>query len=177
MKLLISDLTDTGLDIEFEAPIELDGPELQSQVKASLKISKVSAELLINGRFSCSVELQCGRCLRKFVKDISGSIEVVYHPIEELNIEDRHEVRDEDLDLDFYKDDELDIQELLKEQVILSIPMKPICSGDCKGICSQCGTDLNTAGCICEKEHIDPRFLVLKNYTVTERSKNGKSNA
>lgn len=177
MKLLIPDLTDTGLDVEFEAPLELDGVKLRTPVKASLRISRISAELLINGSFTGSVELQCSRCLKSFAKDLTGSIEVVYHPIQELTEEGKHEVKDEELDMDFYKDDELDIQELIKEQVILSIPMKPLCSETCKGICSQCGTDLNAGACRCAKEYIDPRFLVLKNYTVTERSKNGKSNA
>lgn len=177
MKLLISDLTDTELDVEFEAALELDGFKLQPPVKASLKISKISAELLIKGDFTGSVELQCSRCVKDFVKELCGSINVVYHPLADLTAEDKHEVKDDELDMDFYKDDELDIQELIKEQVILSIPMKPLCSETCKGICSQCGTDLNAGACRCTKEYIDPRFLVLKNYTVTERSKNGKSNA
>lgn len=177
MKLLLSDLTDAGLDIEFKAPLELDAFKLLAPVEASLRISKVSSELLINGRVTGSVELECSRCLKNFVKELNGNIEVVYHPIEELTAEDKHEVKDTELDMDFYKDDELDIDELIKEQVILSIPMKPLCSEACKGICSQCGTDLNTGTCKCEKEYIDPRFSVLKNYAVTERSKNGKSNA
>lgn len=176
MKLLLSDLTDTGLDIEFAEQLELDDFKLMGPVKASLKISKVGSELLINGRVTGNVELECSLCLKNFAKELDGNIEVVYHPIEELTAEDRHEVKDVELDLDFYKDNELDIAELIKEQVILSIPMKPLCSEACKGICSQCGTDLNTGTCRCEKEYIDPRFLVLKNYAVTERSKNGKSN-
>lgn len=177
MKLILSDLTDTGLALEFAEPLELDEVKLLAPVKASLKISKVSSELLINGRFNCSVELECSRCLKSFAKDLNGSIEVVYHPIAELTAEDKHEVKDVELDLDFYKDDEFDIDTLIKEQVILGIPMKPLCSEACKGICSKCGTDLNTGICGCEKEYTDPRFLVLKNYAVTERSRNGKSNA
>lgn len=177
MKLLLSDVTDNGLDLEFEARLEPEAFKLLTPVKVSLRISKVSSELLINGSFTGSVELQCSRCLKNFIKDLEGGIDVVYHPIEELTGEDKHEVKDEELDMDFYKDNELDLQELVKEQIILSIPMKPLCSETCKGICSQCGTDLNTGICACEKEYIDPRFSVLKNYAVTERSNNGKSNA
>src|SRR4030067_53970 len=60
--------------------------------------------------------------------------------------------------------DELDLSDLVKEQIILNLPMKPLCNDSCKGICLQCGTDLNSFNCSCSERGIDPRLEVLKNF-------------
>ncbi|MBI5187527.1 MAG: DUF177 domain-containing protein, partial [Nitrospirae bacterium] len=67
-----------------------------------------------------------------------------------------------ELDMGFYSGEELELLDLIKEQVMLNLPMKPLCSDSCKGICPQCGTDLNEGNCGCSREDIDPRLEVLK---------------
>jgi uncharacterized protein len=108
------------------------------------------------------VELQCSRCLRNFPRDIDMNIHVVYHPVEELRGEEKHEVREDELDMGFYSDDELNIQDLVVEQILLNVPMKPLCSESCRGICPKCGTDMNVNPCRCEQKEADPRLAVLK---------------
>lgn len=162
MKILLSDITDEGLDLDFEETLELDNLGLRSPVRALLRVDKVSTEVIVNGRFTCSIELQCSRCLKNFIKDADISMSVVYHPLDELRGEDKHEVKDDELDMGFYEGNEMDVQELLKEQIILSVPMKPLCSESCKGICPQCGKDLNIDTCKCEQKEIDPRLAILK---------------
>jgi uncharacterized protein len=90
------------------------------------------------------------------------NINVVYHPVEELRGEEKHEVREDELDMGFYRDDELDIQDLVAEQILLNVPMKPLCSESCRGICPKCGTDMNVNPCRCEQKKTDPRLAVLK---------------
>ena len=90
-------------------------------------------------------------------------VNVVYHSVEELKDEAHlNEVKSEELDLDFYSGEELDLLDLIKEQIELNLPMKPLCDDACKGICPKCGTDLNVKSCTCSVKDIDPRFESLK---------------
>lgn len=162
MKILLSDITEDGLDTEFNEAIETDVIRMLSPLKAKLRIGKVSSEILVNGSLSALVEMQCSRCLNNFTNKTDININVVYHPVEELKGVDRHEIKDDELDTGFYRDEQLDISELLKEQLILSLPMKPLCSESCRGICFRCGKNLNIDSCECRQEEPDPRLAKLK---------------
>ncbi|GAB4412352.1 MAG: DUF177 domain-containing protein [Thermodesulfovibrionales bacterium] len=162
MKILLSDISDEGLDLDVGETIESGSLRLLSPVRAVLRIDRVGSEVLVKGTITANIELQCSRCLRKFPKDAVVSVDVVYHPVEELKGEDRYEVGKDELNMGFYSGDELDIQELMLEQILLSVPMKPLCSESCKGICPKCGTDLNIKTCSCEIREMDPRLAVLK---------------
>ena len=161
MKVQVSDITDEGLDLEFQETVKVSIP-LLSPVKALLRLEKVGSEVLVRGEVATRMELQCSRCLRNFPKDMDMKIDVVYHPVEELRGEERHEVREDELDMGFYRDDELDIRDLVVEQILLNVPMKPLCSETCRGICPKCGADMNVNPCTCEQQETDPRLAVLK---------------
>jgi len=70
--------------------------------------------------------------------------------------------KSDDLDISFYKGDRIDLTELIKEQILLYLPMQPLCSTDCKGLCPKCRKSLKDGPCNCEVKEIDPRFEVLK---------------
>ncbi len=162
MKILLSEITDEGLDLNFEEVPSSETLKLRSPARVSLHIDKIGPEVFARGNVGTSVELQCGRCLRSFVRDMDLNINVVYHPVEELKGEDKHEIRDDELDMGFYRGDELDVTDIVAEQLLLNIPMKPLCSDSCKGICPVCGADLNTGSCSCERKETDPRLEILK---------------
>ncbi|HXX81186.1 MAG TPA: DUF177 domain-containing protein [Thermodesulfovibrionales bacterium] len=161
MKVQVSDITDEGLDLEFQEAVKVFVP-LLSPVKVLLRLEKVGSEVLAQGEVATRMELQCSRCLRNFPKDMDMKIDVVYHPLEELKGEEKHEVKEDELNMGFYKGDELDIQDLIVEQILLSVPMKPLCSESCRGICPRCGADMNANPCRCEQKGTDPRLAVLK---------------
>jgi uncharacterized protein len=71
-------------------------------------------------------------------------------------------VEDDDLDTSYYRDDCIDLNELLREQFYLALPMKPLCAEECRGLCSQCGSNLNLASCGCAPGWTDPRLAALK---------------
>lgn len=152
MKVLISDIPEEGLDLELD----------EEGVKAHLNIQKVGTEVVVRGDLRADVELQCSRCLKDFESMISVPVDVVYHPVEELRGEDKHEIKSEELDMGFYSGEKLDLLDLVREQITLNLPMKPLCNDLCKGICVKCGMDLNIGNCSCSKEDIDPRLEVLK---------------
>jgi len=74
----------------------------------------------------------------------------------------KSEVAEEDLDTSVYRDDQIDLNEVLREQFYLALPMKPLCREDCAGLCPQCGTNRNTGTCSCATEDVDPRLAPLR---------------
>jgi uncharacterized protein len=161
MKILIADIPDEGMDLDMEEKFGAEELSLVSPVKAHLELTKAHSEIIIAGTVNAELELECSRCLKKYRRTMHEPVHVVYHPLEELGI-DRHELTDDEMDMGFYQGEELDLRELVREQVMLNIQMKPLCDENCKGICSQCGTDLNTDTCSCKTEKIDSRLEVLK---------------
>jgi uncharacterized protein len=162
MKILVSEIAVEGLDLEFEEPLKAESLSFLSPARAALHIEKAGPEVFVEGEVTTCIELQCSRCLKNFSRDMALDVHVVYHPAEELQEYERHEIKEDELDTGFYRGDELDVQELVMEQVLLNVPMKPLCSESCRGICPICGTDLNFSTCGCEKKEPDPRLAVLK---------------
>ena len=71
-------------------------------------------------------------------------------------------VEDDDLSTAFYEDHVIDLGQLMQEQCYLAVPMKPLCKEDCRGLCPDCGANLNTATCQCQRAWVDPRLAVLE---------------
>ncbi len=160
MKVLISEIPEKGLDLELRETIEND--VILSPVVARLRLEKVGNEVVVKGNLRADIKLQCSRCLKEFCSELSVPVDVVYHSVEELKGEDKHEVRVEELNTDFYSGEEMDLLALMEEQIVLNLPMKPLCAELCKGICPKCGTDLNVNSCTCNARVIDSRLEVLK---------------
>jgi len=160
MKVYIDDIQEEGLDLDLEEKVELNF--VISTVRARLNIEKVDAEIFIKGHLTVNITLQCSRCLTEFTSLIEVPVDVVYQPVEEVKFEENHEITTDELDVDFYSGEELDLLDLLQEQIVLNLPMKPLCSEMCKGICIKCGENLNTGNCTCVVDDIDPRLAVLK---------------
>ncbi len=76
--------------------------------------------------------------------------------------EPERELQDEDVETSYYENDTIDLNELLREQFYLALPMKPLCADGCRGLCPQCGTNLNTGRCDCAPAWEDPRLAPLK---------------
>ncbi len=163
MKITIADIPDEGLVVDLEEKLNPSDVLLQCAAKSRISLNKVGTEIMITGRLNADMDLQCSRCLKEFRQSLDLPVNVVYHPIEEAG-EERHALKDDEMDMGFYKDGELDLSELLKEQVLLNEQMKPLCSEHCKGICPKCGTDLNTGQCDCIIKEVDPRLEALKNF-------------
>ena len=76
------------------------------------------------------------------------------------------ELEEEDLDLSFYEGEEIDLSPLVQEQIILALPTRPLCRESCKGLCPQCGVNLNVQTCTCATVVDDPRLEVLRTLRV-----------
>ena len=107
------------------------------------------------------LELACSRCLEPFELPVDASFDVRYLPQSE-NTGDEREVEEDDLSDAFYRDEQIDLGQLMEEQFYLALPMKPLCREDCKGLCASCGTNLNEATCDCQVRWEDPRLAGLE---------------
>ena len=163
MKIVIADISDEGLEVHIEEKVSLEEVSLTSPVTGDLALFKSGDEIIVRGRLQSEMELRCSRCLKDFRRYLDMPVNVVYHPIREIG-KDGHELKDDEMDMGFYDGEELDLQDLPREQVLLNMQMKPLCDDNCKGICPNCGTDLNTGNCMCKREEVDPRLEVLKKY-------------
>ncbi len=162
MKILISEIPDEGLELTIDEALESDVIKLVSPVKGQLSIRKIMPEVVIQGEITANAELECSRCLKNYSSEINAPIIVTYHPAGELKAEGKRQIREDELETGFYFGDELDLTELLKEQILLNVAMKPLCSETCKGICPKCGTDLNVNKCSCSLDKTDSRLEGLK---------------
>ena len=117
------------------------------------------------GRARTELELQCSRCLEPYRLPVDAPLDLRYAPAAEGEAGETSEDRDisaDDTDTSYYRDDMLDLNELLREQFYLALPMKPLCREGCLGLCPQCGADRNTTPCDCQPDWQESKFAALK---------------
>lgn len=162
MRLDISDIPEGGLQREYKIPVsvnEVSGPDIAD---VCIRVTKIKRIILVEGSVRINASLICSRCLKDFHHPLEISFKEEYKPAEDLENEDEKELAYSELDTGFYRNDEIDIAELVSEQVLLSVPMKPLCGTGCRGICPECGKDLNAGPCECRTDRTDPRLAPLK---------------
>ncbi len=162
MKIEVFEIPEEGLNIEMEESPNIEDLIITTPFRAVMHVEKKGSEVFIKGIVNGEIELQCSRCLNFFKMPIRTRFEITYHPIEILNKEELVELKRDEMEVDFYRDGLINTEDIIRDQILLNIPMKPLCSEDCKGLCPICGIDLNEKECTCKKEEIDPRFAVLQ---------------
>ena len=164
MKIELKNFPDDGVEINETTGIRLEhGNEVP--VELSLKVDMLAGEVLVRGEMTAALDLVFGRCLKGFMRKECISFYLTYHSEEALEgVAENQEVAPDEMDTGFITGEELDLGEVIKEQLLLNIPMKPLCRDDCKGICSKCGADLNESPCGCKTDGVDPRLQVLEEY-------------
>lgn len=164
MKIQMSEIPEEGLDIEGEENVEAETGGAAGKAVFKLRVDKAGTEVRLRGTIETQLSLECSRCLERFDTGLSLPVDLVFVPAEDIEkVEGRELVRDE-LNTGFYRENEIDLAEIVGEQVLLSIPMKPLCKESCKGICPVCGTNLNEKACSCARQTGDERMQALKKY-------------
>jgi len=164
MRLKISDIPDNGLTEELELPVEVRDGAGSDTAQVFIRVLRFGKKVLVEGTVRIAASLNCSRCLKAVSYPVETNFKEEYNPAVEPDREEEQELTDRELDLSYYSNDELDITELIREQVMLSIPMKPLCVEDCQGICFRCGKDLNEGACGCKTEEADPRLAPLSKF-------------
>jgi len=144
--------SDGGHDYRIAAPVQLH-----------LEVHRQSADVyLVTGRVVARLGLECSRCLESFEIPVDSTFELRYVPRDQNVGEGEREIVEDDLTTAFYADHVLDLEALMREQFQLSLPMKPLCTDECKGLCPDCGANLNTTTCDCAAHWEDSRLSALK---------------
>jgi uncharacterized protein len=131
-------------------------------VELEFDIHKDKDKFRLEGHLRTELELTCSRCLEPYRFAVDGDIDQRYLPASAASTDPEREVQEDDLETSYYSDDQIDLAELMREQFYLGLPMKPLCRDDCRGLCPQCGTNLNTGTCDCSPVWEDPRLAALK---------------
>ena len=139
-----------------------DSFRVAAPVALAFDIRKDKQQFQLSGRVQTTLELPCSRCLEPFTWPVDAAFDLRYLPQTPSASADEQEIQEDDLSTAFYVDDEIDLGQLMREQFLLSLPMKPLCSDACHGLCAVCGTNLNRGSCDCRRDWDDPRLAALR---------------
>lgn len=167
MQVELARLEDTGGGFAHAyAPGELvlndDRVRLTGAPQVSGRINRQRNKVLVDGRLTATVEIDCDRCLKPVALTIQPKFTVEYITAEAYMALEVSELDNADLALSVFDGEALNIDDIVLEQLLLAIPSQAICREQCKGLCSICGADRNVSDCDCKPTEIDPRWAGLK---------------
>ena len=189
MLVKIEEIRDEGLQVNKQMSLEQLGEALEGSgfratepLDVAANLRKVSGGVLLKGTFTTRVSTPCKRCLTESRLELPVSFTINLIPeslarAEGLVEEDEEEddrgngetggsFNLDDADEELFDGKVIDLQPLVREQVLLSLPMNAVCKEDCRGLCPKCGQNLNEKECGCDTSFVDPRLAVLKNIKV-----------
>ncbi len=135
---------------------------LSEPVRTDFTLAHKDRDLRIGGTVETAIRFKCSRCLKECALPLSARFDLFYLPQPKwLKSDEEIELKYADMDIAYYDGIRLDVDLMVLEQIELSLPMKFVCSEACKGLCFNCGTDLNEGPCDCAAERHDSRLAVL----------------
>jgi len=137
------------------------GISLRGDVRLAAELKPCGEDIILTGSLTIPFEMVCSRCLKSYKVNTLVELEGIFRA--KIEGEEVEEMLDESSpDISFYESGKVDILPIIRDNIYLSIPMKPLCSEDCQGACPNCGADRNGKGYNYVSEDIDPRLEVLK---------------
>lgn len=119
-------------------------------------------EIRVQGRVIANLEAECDRCLGTAKFAIDSPYDLFYRPNSVDDLEDEHAIDEGEAEIGFYDFPGIELEDIVREQVVLQLPMQHVCREDCKGICPVCGLNRNEHPCHCEIRPGDDRWQALK---------------
>jgi uncharacterized protein len=154
------DVIDLGGEARQRTPLKAAGrAEVVDEHHGKHEIIK---DIRLRGRLSAGLELQCARCLEPVKQDVNREFELLYRPLGADAGRDELSVTAAEAEIGYYQGDGILLEDVLREQVLLALPLKVTCREDCKGLCPHCGKNLNEEQCSCNVLMEDPRWAALK---------------
>jgi DUF177 domain-containing protein len=161
MIIRVSELPDEGLSIDESAfPASPYADRSWRLERLQLQLDRDGDEVDVRGQIRASVPQECARCAEPVTSEVVADVDMRFAPKPE-RVDDAELGRD-DLDTDFYTDDQLDLGAIVANETTVALPMKPLCSAGCRGLCPVCGVNRNLTPCACAERAPDPRLAVLK---------------
>jgi uncharacterized protein len=131
-------------------------------IEIDCQFYKVNREVVVQGSLSSAACLTCSRCAEDFELPIIVALDAIYLPIHEISSERVKEIEEGAVDVYAYADEMIDVAEMVRDKLLLSIPLQPHCMAGCKGLCPTCGVNRNVVNCQCTEEKLGSPFELLK---------------
>ena len=130
---------------------------------------RTGTDVFLKGQFRTTIRTSCVKCLDDFDLPIEATFHYNLCASDEKELSLEKEINKADLDFSCYQGDGIDVVPLLREQIILNVPVYPLCQEACKGMCPQCGVNLNHGLCQCDKKEVtSSRFEILKELSLKQ---------
>jgi uncharacterized protein len=149
-------------DVE-ELDLTAPGTHFRGRISGELHLAKAGEAIRATGRLTVPVTFECGRCLRPFPATLDIPVDAQFLPVVPPVAPGEHQMPEDEAENYYYEDDVVVLDDLIREEVLLAIPFSPQCRAECRGLCAQCGQDLNVGSCRCTPPP-DPRLAVLREY-------------
>jgi uncharacterized protein len=151
--------------IDFSGEDIVQGSPLHAAGTAEL-LEHTGGELSIQGRLTVEMTAQCDRCLGRARFPLDQSFDLFYRPMAEIAREEEVAIDEGEAEIGFYQGGGIELEDILREQVLLALPMQRVCSDACKGICPVCGRNRNETECDCRVETPNDRWGALRNLEI-----------
>jgi len=143
----------TGEDLEQSSPLRATGVA---------ELADSEGQVRVQGTYTVEMEAVCDRCLVRSRFPLNAGFDLYYRPASEVPQEDEVEIDAGEAEIGFYEGGGLELEDILREQVVLALPMQRVCSESCKGICPVCGKNRNEVACDCRVQQTDDRWGALR---------------
>jgi uncharacterized protein len=147
--------------IDFSGEELEQGSPLRATGVAEL-LPQTDGEVRIAGRYTVEMTAECDRCLGRARFPLEADFDLFYRPAAFLAREEEVAIDEGEAEVGFYQGDGLELEDILREQVLLALPMQRVCSESCKGICPVCGKNWNETACDCQLESRDARWEAFR---------------
>jgi uncharacterized protein len=175
VKLRLEDIAAEAKETAFAEPEQeinrtlAQGPVHEYRVEGPIAVTmsfyRAGMDLFFEGRLRADTVATCARCAEDFKASTDRAFRLVMAP-KSVGIDSDPGLRADDLEFSLYEGDEIDLAPVIREQLLLALPTRPLCREDCRGLCAHCGINLNRGECRCETAQPDPRFAVLRSLKI-----------
>jgi len=175
LQINLKTIPETGLEVaidlgpEWFARWRAADPGLEfadARITGRVRLEKHGHDILVRGSLAGPMELACSRCLESFAAPVAIDFDLLLAPGPANASPAEEELSLTDLDLDYYTGESVDLETILREQIILMMPLKPLCYEACKGLCFHCGANLNRETCVCKTDNVNSPFAQLAKWKI-----------
>jgi len=150
---------DYGEEVEQVAPLKVEG---RAEVLHEHRGPKdIVADIRLKGRFQGSFQTPCARCVEPVALQLGADFDLIFRPAGADREMGERAISAQETEIGYYLEDSLLLEDVLREQVLLSLPARTLCKPDCKGLCPRCGQNRNVEACSCDEGPSDPRWEAL----------------
>lgn len=163
----LSEILDSGITRHFTVTggalgIADGAVELTQPIDVGCQLFTVRRDVVVHGTMQLALRMTCSRCAEEFTRSFPVPLDAVYFPAEGTSPDREKGLEESEVDALPYAGHVIDLTEMVRDKVFLSVPLQPLCTMQCKGLCHHCGVNRNLSTCQCEQEELGSPFRFLK---------------